>query len=363
MESAPPTCLLVARCANGDEGALAELYDLFGRAAYALALRIVRDASQAEDVVQEAFLDLWRGAARFDPAARGRPATCSRSSTAAPSTSCAASRRARSAGATSTTSPIAPARTTSPASLVASEQGESVRRALAGLPAAAARGARAGVLQRAQPERDRGAPGRAARYGEITHARRALASARAAGRGLPRMSTHSQIPDDVAALITAHALGALEPDQAALAEQHIAVERRLPPRLRGRAGDGSGARAGGRRQRAAGRPARAHRRRSAGRAPRGGAGASREAAAPPALAAGRLADAVDRLRRPRRRGGHRLRAGRGLAARFGQQRARPRAGARGTDRRARCARRADAAERRGRGRAAASSSRTAAPRS
>ena len=63
MEAAPSDVLLVARCAEGDEGALAELYDLFGRAAYALALRIVRDASQAEDVVQEAFLDLWRTAA------------------------------------------------------------------------------------------------------------------------------------------------------------------------------------------------------------------------------------------------------------------------------------------------------------
>ena len=37
------------------------------------------------------------------------------------------------------------------------------------------------------------------------------------------MSTNPQIPDDVAALISAHALGALEPDQAALAEQHIAA--------------------------------------------------------------------------------------------------------------------------------------------
>ncbi len=36
------------------------------------------------------------------------------------------------------------------------------------------------------------------------------------------MSTHSNIPEDVAALITAHALGVLEPDQAALAEEHIA---------------------------------------------------------------------------------------------------------------------------------------------
>jgi len=37
------------------------------------------------------------------------------------------------------------------------------------------------------------------------------------------MSSHSQIPDDVAALISAYALGALEPDQEALAEEHIAA--------------------------------------------------------------------------------------------------------------------------------------------
>ena len=37
------------------------------------------------------------------------------------------------------------------------------------------------------------------------------------------MSTHPNIPEDVAALITAHALGVLEPDQAALAEEHIAA--------------------------------------------------------------------------------------------------------------------------------------------
>jgi RNA polymerase sigma-70 factor (ECF subfamily) len=74
MAAAPSDVLLVARCAKGDEGALSELYDLFGRAAYALALRIVRDASQAEDVVQEAFLDLWKSAARFDPS-RSRPAS------------------------------------------------------------------------------------------------------------------------------------------------------------------------------------------------------------------------------------------------------------------------------------------------
>ena len=48
---------LVALVARRDEAALAELYDRFGRVAYGLALRMLRDASLAEDAVQEAFID------------------------------------------------------------------------------------------------------------------------------------------------------------------------------------------------------------------------------------------------------------------------------------------------------------------
>ncbi len=58
---------VVALTARSDEIALAELYDRYGRAAYGLALRVLRDESLAEDAVQEAFLAVWRGAARFTP--------------------------------------------------------------------------------------------------------------------------------------------------------------------------------------------------------------------------------------------------------------------------------------------------------
>jgi RNA polymerase sigma factor (sigma-70 family) len=62
---------VLAACAAGDEQALASLYDRFGKVAYGLALRIVRDAALAEDAVQEAFLDVWRQADRFD-SSRGK---------------------------------------------------------------------------------------------------------------------------------------------------------------------------------------------------------------------------------------------------------------------------------------------------
>ncbi|MCW2849757.1 MAG: sigK [Marmoricola sp.] len=53
---------------RGDEAAFAQLYDATCARAYGLAVRVVRDPSQAEEVAQEAFLEIWRTASRFDAA-------------------------------------------------------------------------------------------------------------------------------------------------------------------------------------------------------------------------------------------------------------------------------------------------------
>jgi RNA polymerase sigma factor (sigma-70 family) len=65
---------VVALVARSDEAALAELYDRFGRVAYGVALRILRDERLAEDAVQEGFLAAWRSADRFMPE-RGKAST------------------------------------------------------------------------------------------------------------------------------------------------------------------------------------------------------------------------------------------------------------------------------------------------
>jgi RNA polymerase sigma-70 factor, ECF subfamily len=63
----PDLAGLLRRSGRGDEAAFAELYDATASRAYGLAVRVVRDPAQAEEVTQEAFLEIWRTASRFDP--------------------------------------------------------------------------------------------------------------------------------------------------------------------------------------------------------------------------------------------------------------------------------------------------------
>jgi len=61
-----PDAALVQRVLQRDMSAFEELYDRHSRLVYALILRIVQQATTAEEVVQDIFLQLWRNASRYD---------------------------------------------------------------------------------------------------------------------------------------------------------------------------------------------------------------------------------------------------------------------------------------------------------
>jgi RNA polymerase sigma-70 factor (ECF subfamily) len=61
---------LVLRMAQGDKAAFAEIYDRFSRPLYATAMRVVNDATEAQDIVHDVFITLWEKASTFE-AGRG----------------------------------------------------------------------------------------------------------------------------------------------------------------------------------------------------------------------------------------------------------------------------------------------------
>lgn len=64
--------MLLAQCARADGGAFRRLYELQAPYMYGVALRITRQPALAADAVHDALLQVWRSAARYDPA-RGNP--------------------------------------------------------------------------------------------------------------------------------------------------------------------------------------------------------------------------------------------------------------------------------------------------
>jgi RNA polymerase sigma-70 factor (ECF subfamily) len=60
--------IAVASITRGEASGLEALYDRYSTAVYSLALRIVRDTAEAEDVTQEVFAQAWAQAARYDRA-------------------------------------------------------------------------------------------------------------------------------------------------------------------------------------------------------------------------------------------------------------------------------------------------------
>ena len=65
---------LLTRVAGGDIDAFSEMYDRFAGAMFSLAMQILRDGAAAEDVVQDAFVQIWEKASTYNPSL-GKPMT------------------------------------------------------------------------------------------------------------------------------------------------------------------------------------------------------------------------------------------------------------------------------------------------
>lgn len=61
----------IRRMADGEESALADLYDRMGGLVFSLVHRILRNDRETEEIVQDVFVGAWRNAKSFDPSKAG----------------------------------------------------------------------------------------------------------------------------------------------------------------------------------------------------------------------------------------------------------------------------------------------------
>ena len=217
------------RLARGDLGALDHLYEHYGAMAFSIAYRITGDRAAAEDVVQEAFLGAWRNAARYVDA-RGSVRTWLLS--IVHHRAIDAIRRRRPTVELPEAEASLPDTLTLPDAWADVElrlDRESVQAALGAHLRRPARGDRAGLLRRADPDRDRGAHGRPARDGQGPAAPRPRrASAPRCCRWTARDRTVAEHTfagltcAEVADLAPAFVLGALEPAESDAVRRHLA---------------------------------------------------------------------------------------------------------------------------------------------
>ncbi len=67
--------LALQQVASGDKAALSDVYRQTSAKLFGICLRILRDRSQAEDVLQDVYLTIWRRAGSFDPSRGVSPVT------------------------------------------------------------------------------------------------------------------------------------------------------------------------------------------------------------------------------------------------------------------------------------------------
>jgi len=72
--SNPDDAALIRRMCDADEAAFGELYDRWMRSLYSLVMQLLKDADDAEDVVEETFWQAWRKASAYEPS-RGAVST------------------------------------------------------------------------------------------------------------------------------------------------------------------------------------------------------------------------------------------------------------------------------------------------